>query len=132
MRKIIYTLFAVVVTSGVFAQSDKNSSESNEKLSKYGFYMMKEDYLIHYNADGNMDTLTASIVLRNGKTLTSIGELFGKNGTRVFLKEGQCVNANGNIDDCEKLKQKMFKKMEKKTDGKIKPLSLVTNSMFLF
>jgi hypothetical protein len=124
LKKIIFTFSAIAIASVAFAQDEKESSETNEKLSKYGYYMMQEDYLIHYQAEGKADTMTADISLRNGKTLSYKGEIFEKNGTRVFLKEGQCVNINGNIDECDKLKQKLEKKAEKSTGrGKREDLS---------
>jgi hypothetical protein len=105
----------MVFAASAFAQEDKALSlADNGKLAKYGYYMMQEDYLIHYLPEGKADTMKTNVSLRNGKILTSIGELLDRDGSRIFLKVGECVNVNGNIDACHKLQLKMEKKTEKK------------------
>ena len=75
--------------------------------------MMEEDFMAYFRGDGKRDTMTADVSLRNGNCLTSTGELFEKKN-RIFLKVGECVNAQGRIADCDKLKQKVDKQIQKK------------------
>jgi hypothetical protein len=112
MKNIIFTLFAVFITSCLFGQVQ--DSVKKDHYIKYGYYMMHPDYVIHYLASKRSDTLFADVSLPNGQTLTARGELLEKKGKKIFLKEGECLNANGNTEDCDKLK----KKLEKKTESK--------------
>ncbi|MEP7168981.1 MAG: DUF6799 domain-containing protein [Bacteroidota bacterium] len=116
MKQIIFTALAIAFTASVYAQDEIKAPEENAKLRKYGYYMMQEDYLIHALPNGKTDTVNANIILNNGKILTTIGEILEKKGTKIFLKVGECVSANGSIEDCDKLKQKLNKKEEKNAE----------------
>jgi uncharacterized protein DUF6799 len=112
MKNITLTLLAVLISGCLFAQAQ--DSVKKDHYIKYGYYMMHPDYVIHYLASKKADTLFADVSLPNGQTLTSRGELLEKKGKKIFLKEGECLNANGNADDCDKLKKRLEKKTETK------------------
>ncbi|MEO5571622.1 MAG: DUF6799 domain-containing protein [Bacteroidia bacterium] len=114
MKTIILISLAVIITSCSYAQQTIDDSVSFDKGAKFGYYMMQPDYVIYCHENGKTDTLLADVSLRSGKMLTYRGELIEKNAKKIFLKEGECVNANGIIEDCAKLKKKLEKKTEKK------------------
>jgi hypothetical protein len=112
MRKILFTFLLLTAVSRGFSQ-DEDSSSTSAIQTKYDYYEMRGEYMVHYFVEVKSDTLYNDIPLRKN-VLTSKAELTDKKGKiKRFLNEGECVDANGKIIDCTKLQKRLEDELAK-------------------
>ncbi len=111
MRKILFILVLLTAVTTGFAQND--SSATTTIKTKYDYYEMRGEYMVHYFVEVKSDTIYNDIPLRKN-VLTSKAELTDKKGNiKKFLNEGECVDAKGKITDCTKLQKKIEDELAK-------------------
>lgn len=112
MKKFIL-LAAICIATQVIAQTpDSASSESQTKDLDY--YMLKNNSVIHFLATGEAETVLNNASLQNGITITAVGEVVYQDGKKVQLKNGNCINAAGQQESCEKLNELVRAKLKNK------------------
>ena len=87
----------------LISMSSMGQKVSTEKPKDLDYYMMKNDNVVHFLVTGEVETVMNNATLLNGTVITSTGEVVKKDGSKLLLKNGECVNAAGEQDNCEKL-----------------------------
>jgi hypothetical protein len=108
MKNLFCIIILILSSQNIFAQND-----SIDKTQRLEYYLLQGDYVVHYFVDIKSDTMFYDLSLSNGNTLTAKGELINKKGKIIFLKEGQCVDSKGNIDECADIRKKINNKISK-------------------
>ncbi|HKR07099.1 MAG TPA: DUF6799 domain-containing protein [Bacteroidia bacterium] len=125
MKKLFVIVAAVMVSTALFAQNEKKTETAPtpataapvaEKRMAHECYMMKDNALMHCMGT-KAEAQKTDVKLKNGVTITAKGEVMKADGSKEMLANGQCIELNGNIGDCEKMHLGM--KMEKKADDKM-------------
>lgn len=106
MKKIITTALILATATASFAQ-DKIDPPNAQQNSKNEYYIMQGEYMVRYSVHIITDTIYKDTPLRNGKSLNTRAELFRRNGKKIFLNDGECVDSKGKIKDCTLLKKKL-------------------------
>lgn len=121
MKKLFVIVAAVMVSTAVFSQEEKKSETQTpattapaaEKKMAHECYMMKDNALMHCMGT-KAEPQKTDVKLKNGTTISAKGEVMKSDGSKEMLANGQCIELNGNIGDCEKMHAGM--KMDKKDD----------------
>ena len=122
MKKLFVIVAAVMVSTAVFSQDEKKpqtqtaASPAAEMKMAHECYMMKDNALMHCMGT-KAEPQKTDVKLKNGTTISIKGEVMKTDGSKEMLANGQCIELNGKIGDCEKIHTGM--KMEKKTDDKM-------------
>jgi len=61
--------------------------------------MMKDGKMMHMK-DGKTMTMDKDMKLKNGRMCKKTGEYTNADGKTVWLKNGQCIDMDGNVSDC--------------------------------
>jgi len=93
MKKIILLLAVMLISIGVIAWMDEpwNKDLNNKYCAKM------KDGLLRVMHDG--EEITVDVTLANGTQIKPDGTVVKKDGTRYLLKEGECVDLEGRIED---------------------------------
>ena|SRR6267378_334973 len=108
MKKIITLICVGSFAINSFAQ-DVRQYNTNRKDSTNG-KDSAQTYCIYKKENGKMcvkkeeQEITTAVSLSDGSILKPDGMLTKKDGTEKILKEGECVNKNGNVSKSEKNK----------------------------
>jgi len=97
MKKVLVALFALMLTSGVFAQD----STHDGAIMKDGKMLLMKN--------GQAIPLTQDLVLANGTIITAVGTVKMKDGTTTTLKEGDYVLMDGTRGKLKMKKDNMSK-----------------------
>ena len=82
------------VTNNLAAQVTKDSTAM--KLC-----CMAKDGKMMYQQDGKMTPMEKDMTMENGTLCTTTGECIMKDGSKMKMKEGDCVDMNGNMHKSE-------------------------------
>src|SRR5437868_5634982 len=108
MKKLFLLIATVAFATGVFAQAgttdkkmDSKPAMSTDKKMTH-CYAMKDGAMLHcWGKDGH-EAMTSDATLKNGTKVSTSGEVTMKDGKKTQLKNGQCILANGKIEDFDK------------------------------
>lgn len=101
MKKIFFTIAAMIITCGVFAQTDSENKKTDpDKTIQKQYrhpngYMMKDGKLMMVK-DGNMTLVQNDITLSNGTVIMADGSYMEKGKRKNKFKDGQHIDMNGN------------------------------------
>ena len=103
MKKIFFTIAAIIITCGVFAQNDSVNKKVNpgkttaQKQYRHpNGYMMKDGKLMMVK-EGNMTLVQKDITLSNGTLIMSDGNYMEKGKSKMKLNDGDHIDMNGNM-----------------------------------
>src|SRR5438105_13167648 len=107
MKKLFVILKVVVFsTVSVFAQATKMESKDTKKdakmeqkdtkmsADKTHCYAMINGKMSHCTKTAG-DPMTTDVTLKNGTKVSTTGEVTMKDGKKMMLKEGQCIDMEG-------------------------------------
>src|SRR5205823_4448128 len=107
------SLFALNVIGQDIA-SNKDESSSTGEFWKYSYCTsMKDGKLIVMNENKE---LTSDVTLANGAKITTSAILVKNDGSRVALKNDECVDKDGNVVRKEDMKKEDMKKEQPKKE----------------
>lgn len=124
MKKVLFSLFAIALSFGAFAQdSSMHHMQQNKMKMKMktheGIMMRNGKVMVMQN--GQSAPLTADKTLSNGEVVSSNGQVKMANGTTTMLKDGDWINMNGTISHHDaKMKQKWDKNKMKNSSDSLK------------
>ncbi|MBA3682123.1 MAG: hypothetical protein H0W73_13340 [Bacteroidetes bacterium] len=91
MKKLFFCLFACILISSANAQSAKSKKRVSDA---YYCLTVKGDVQLLVQ---NGKEVTEDIKLKSGDRLSIEGRRRKTDGTEIKLKEGECVNQNGDV-----------------------------------
>lgn len=100
MKKIFFTITALIISCGVFAQTESLNTKANpdktvEQQHRHpNGYMMKDGKLMLVK-DGNLTLVQKDITLSNGTIISADGTYLEKGKTKTKFKDGQHIDFNG-------------------------------------
>ena len=97
MKKVLVLLFAMTLTSGVFAQDSTNAMNKmapKQNMQKHDGIIMKNGKLLMMK-NGQTTQLTTDMTLDNGTVVMTNGTVKAKDGSTTTLKEGDYVSMDG-------------------------------------
>jgi hypothetical protein len=97
MKKIIWATITLVLSLNIIAQN-------NDKSYGTSYCAKMKDGIIVVIYEGN--PITSDILLDNGAIIKPDGAIITKDGNRIKLKDGECINQDGTIPTKEKIKSK--------------------------
>ena len=121
MKKVICLIAGGIFALNIFAQSsaaDMSTGTSEMWKDKFCAKKVKsalqESKLVIMHNDVEM---TSDYTTSSGVKIKTDGTVIKKDGSKIMLKEGQCVNVEGNLEKKDNLKKesKEMKKEEPKT-----------------
>jgi len=101
MKKIFFTIAAMIISCSVFAQTDSESKKADpdktvqKQYRHANGYMMKDGKLMMVK-DGNMTLVQKDITLSNGTVIMADGSYMEKGKSKTKFKDGQQLDMNGN------------------------------------
>jgi hypothetical protein len=111
MKKIGLMLIGSVFALNTFAQEVASKGSAEETYVKENKYCAEmQDGKIKVMMDENV--LNADVTLANGTRITSDAWVIKRDGSKIGLKAGQCVDLEGNVMD-EKTKYMKDNEMKK-------------------
>ncbi len=107
MKKLIVLLVIAFGTTTAFAQEGKNMAADHPE--GHQCYMMKDAKLMH--CDGKKaSAVEKHVKLDNGTVVQVDGKIVAAEGKEgAMLKDGQCIDLEGNVGDCEEMHAAMKK-----------------------
>ncbi len=120
MKKVLFSLFAIALSFGAFAQdSAMHHMQQNKMKMKTHEGIMMRNGKVMVMQNGTSAPLTEDKTLSNGEVVSSNGQVKMADGTTTMLKDGDWVNMNGSISHHDaKMKQKWNKdKMKNSIDS---------------
>ena len=111
MKKYLL-LSGIFILIQVHAQEPAQKSAAHAKDADY--YMMKNNNLIHFLATGEVETVMNTATLSNGTVISSKGEIVSKQGEKIKLANGECINADGKREGCAMLDSMLTKQVKPK------------------
>lgn len=124
MKKVLFSLFAIALSFGAFAQDSSMHHMQQDKMkmkmkTHEGIMMRNGKVMVMQN--GQSAPLTADKTLSNGEVVSSNGQVKMANGTTTMLKDGDWINMNGTISHHDaKMKQKWDKNKMKNSSDSLK------------
>jgi hypothetical protein len=91
MRKLILILAAVIGSLAMQGHDGPKKKEGDKYCARMKDGMMR---VMHEN-----HPITTTIVLHDGTQIKTDGTVIRKDGTHYVLKEGECVDKDGNIGE---------------------------------
>jgi len=98
MKKITWAATALILSLNIIAQNSDTKSYGSSYCAKM------KDGIIVVIYQGN--PITSDILLDNGAIIKPDGAIITKDGNRITLKDGECINQDGTIPTKEKIKSK--------------------------
>lgn len=101
MKKLLIAVFAVVLSTGAFAQETqpaKDTIPTEQKVQKKNGYLMKESKMWTLK-DGVKSEQTDDVTLANGTIVMANGTVKSTDGQTVTLKNGQFIDLDGKITE---------------------------------
>jgi hypothetical protein len=122
MKKVILILTAVLLSAGVFAQaaSDKKAAPAQTAPAKKAMHYVYMGGKMSACYGETYEPMAADMKLHDGMMVSTKGEVTMKDGKKMQMKDGECVDMNGKIMDHKMAHAKDMKKDEKKADEKKK------------
>lgn len=90
MKKLFFVLFAFFLITGLNAQTKNHSKKANY----YCLVVKGEEQILM--KDGK-EVTKDDVKLKSGDRLSIEGRIRKVDGTEIKLKEGECVNENGEV-----------------------------------
>ena len=122
MKKVLFSLFAIALSFGAFAQDSSmhHMQQSKMKMKTHEGIMMRNGKVMVMQ-NGQSAPLTADKTLSNGEVVSSNGQVKMADGTTTMLKDGDWINMNGTISHHDaKMKQKWDKNKMKNSSDSLK------------
>lgn len=122
MKKVLFSLFAIALSFGAFAQdSSMHHMQQNKMKMKTHEGIMMRNGKVMVMQNGQSAPLTADKTLSNGEVVSSNGQVKMADGTTTMLKDGDWINMNGTISHHDaKMKQKWDKNKMKNSSDSLK------------
>lgn len=95
MKKILLTFAAILLTCGVFAQTESKNNKPASHRHPNG-YMIKDGRLMQVK-DGNIMLIEKDITLSNGTILMADGNYTVKGKSKAKLNDDEYIDPNGNL-----------------------------------
>src|SRR5664279_241842 len=99
MKKVLFSLFAITLTLGVFAQDSTNATNKmapRHNMQSHEGVIMKNGKLLMMK-NGQTTQMTTDLTLDNGTVVMANGNVKSKDGTTTTLKEGDYVGMDGTM-----------------------------------
>lgn|GEM_PF-1815469 len=105
MKKILTAVMALFITTGLVQAQDQNKSSSATpaatqpaaaKCDMKNCCMMKDGKLVQMK-DGKEIAMTEDVKLGNGTLVHKDGSMDTKDGKKMMLKDGECIDMNGTM-----------------------------------
>src|ERR1051325_6053645 len=101
MKKLIVIIAACIFTSGVFAQDYKAENKmQNDKQSNSSYCALLKDGKMTLMKEGKQ--VNNEVTLSNGFKIRTDATLVKTDRTETVLKNGECVDKDGNIITSQK------------------------------
>jgi hypothetical protein len=122
MKKVLFSLFAIALSFGAFAQdSSMHHMQQNKMKMKTHEGIMMRNGKVMVMQNGQSTPLTEDKTLSNGEVVSSNGQVKMSDGTTTMLKDGDWVNMDGIISHHDsKMKQKWDKNKMKNSSDSLK------------
>ncbi len=91
MKKLILILFVWFCSLGLAAQNKKNKKHSPD--FSYCMIVKGDEQVLTQNGT----EIKEDVKLKNGDRLSAEGRVRRTDGTEIKLKEGECINNNGEV-----------------------------------
>lgn len=104
MKKIILTFAAMLLSFGIFAQTETTNKAAKQQRNPNGF--MIRDGRVMQVKDGNLMLIEKDITLSNGNVIMADGNYMIKGKSKAKLNEGEHLDVNGNLISSSKPKTK--------------------------
>jgi hypothetical protein len=79
--------------------------------------MMKNGQMMHMK-DGKVELLERDMTMKNGTKCMANGECITQQGEKMIMKEGECMDMNGNISTCAAMLDSENPGMKQKENSK--------------
>jgi hypothetical protein len=99
-----------VITTNVFAQTKVKTAMMKDCC------MMKDGKMMQMKS-GKMMPMDKDMTMKNGTKVMTNGDCIMKNGEKMTMKEGECMDMNGKMDNCDMM-HKDSKSTTKMKNGK--------------
>ena len=99
MKKVFFTIAAMIVTCTVLAQTENKSTtpeKTEQKQHRHANGYMFKDGRVMLVKDGNLTLVQKDITLSNGTVIMADGNYMEKGKTKTQFKDGQHIDMNGN------------------------------------
>ncbi len=105
MKKTLITGLFIMYGIAVIAQdTEKVTLTTDPKVLKMaattdhaGEWMVVKEGKVYSTSNGKMILITKDLLLDNGSTLKTNGEVITKDGTKILVKEGERINRLGDL-----------------------------------
>ena len=114
MKKVLVAIFALTLTTGVFAQDSSSMKMVRPSEKDHSGVMMKNGKVMVMK-DGQVSTLNDNITLSNGTVVMANGTAKMSDGTMVTMQEGDYFKMDGTKGSMKMRKGDAMDKM--KTDS---------------
>ena len=112
-NKIISTVLASFLMLIVCFSTNNTYAQSKIDPSMMKDCCMKKDGKMMQIKDGTM-SMDSAMTMKNGTKCMPSGECIMKNGKKMMMKDGQCMDMNGKMDKCSMMKKDVKTSAEKK------------------
>lgn len=99
--KKLFTIFSALLIGSlclVSTQSQAQTSKMETSVVKDGFVMMDGELMAL--KDGKLGEMKKNVKLENGTKIKRNGSVKAKHQKRIMMKNGNCVDMSGKVDDC--------------------------------
>lgn len=112
MKSTIFSITVCIFSLNAFSQiKDTTGNREQEKSGKYCAIL--KDGIMILKKDGV--PTNALVTLRDGSKVTMDGNILRSDGINIALKDGECIDINGNIENMI-VKNPKQKKIELKSE----------------
>lgn len=101
MKKILFSIFAIFLSFGVFAQQTSTPKDTitTPQQARGQKVFLKSDGNMYIVNNGVKTELTKDVILSNETVVTTTGQVRASDGSTVILENGQYVNQLGEIGE---------------------------------
>lgn len=102
-KYIRFIFFYLMFMVFCFSSTDVQAQNDSGKVIMQDCCMMKDGKMMHIKS-GKMEVLERDMIMKNGTKCMANGECITREGEKMMMKEGECVDMLGRITDCSNLK----------------------------
>ncbi len=97
MKLSVFKLFFVIMFA--FTGMENIYAQETQDSSKKECCLMKNGKMMHMK-NGNVEAMESEMIMKNGTKCMANGECITQQGEKLILKDGECMDAYGNISIC--------------------------------
>jgi len=113
ISNVVASLLALIMCFAAYS----SSAQTKMDHSKMKDCCMMHDGKMMVIKDGKTMPMEKNMTMENGTTCMTNGQCTLKDGTKMQMKEGQCMDMNGKLDQCSMMSKDLKSSTEKKPDS---------------